>query len=165
MFGLAPLSPWVWLIVGAVLAAGELLMPGVFLLWFGLAALVTAAVSAAILPDTAGISVQLLVFAAAAVVSVAAGWLSWHRSHPQSDTDAERARQPDEELGDRRRFVIGRSGVVEEAIRAGHGRVRLGDGSWAATGPDLATGTPVTVVAVHGTVLRVIALDNPDAHH
>ncbi|GGB55845.1 membrane protein [Tistrella bauzanensis] len=159
MFGLAPLSPWIWLIIGAVLAAGELLMPGVFLLWFGLAALVTAGVSATVLPDTAGLSVQMLVFAAAAVVSVAAGWLSWHRSHPQQNTDAVGARQPDEELGDRRRFVIGRSGVVEEAIRSGRGRVRLGDGSWSATGPDLATGTPVTVVAMDGTVLQVVASD------
>ncbi|MFD0391040.1 NfeD family protein [Tistrella bauzanensis] len=49
--------------------------------------------------------------------------------------------------------------VVEEAIRSGRGRVRLGDGSWSATGPDLATGTPVTVVAMDGTVLQVVASD------
>ncbi|MEN2976363.1 NfeD family protein (plasmid) [Tistrella bauzanensis] len=153
MFGLAPLSPWIWLIIGAVLAAGELLMPGVFLLWFGLAALVTAGVSATVLPDSAGLSSQLLVFAGAALASVAIGWLFWHRNARRPDAGDATA----SELGDRRRFVVGHIGVVEEPITGGRGRVRLGDGTWSATGPDLAAGTIVRVTGIRGIVIEVIA--------
>lgn len=33
---------WHWLILGFILLIGEVLTPGIFLLWWGLAALVTA---------------------------------------------------------------------------------------------------------------------------
>ena len=39
------LRPWNWLIVGFVLMALELIAPGVFLLWLGLAALLVGMLS------------------------------------------------------------------------------------------------------------------------
>jgi membrane protein implicated in regulation of membrane protease activity len=49
--------------------------------------------------------------------------------------------------------------VLETALAAGgHGRLRLGDTTWAATGPDgLPAGARVRVVGAQGTVLRVEA--------
>ena len=38
------LGPWGWVILGLVLIGGEVLAPGIFLLWLGLAALLTGAV-------------------------------------------------------------------------------------------------------------------------
>ena len=37
-------GPWGWVILGLVLIGGEVLAPGIFLLWLGLAALLTGAV-------------------------------------------------------------------------------------------------------------------------
>ena len=39
-------SVWHWLVLGFVLLIAETLVPGVFLLWWGLAAIVTAGVMA-----------------------------------------------------------------------------------------------------------------------
>ena len=41
----AELGPWSWWIVGLVFLGLEILIPGVFLLWIGLAAIVVGAVS------------------------------------------------------------------------------------------------------------------------
>ena len=51
---------------------------------------------------------------------------------------------------------IGRIVIVEEAIRNGRGKVRVGDTIWAAEGEDAATGAKVEVTGVNGTVLVVV---------
>ena len=51
--------------------------------------------------------------------------------------------------------LLGASAHVEDAIKAGEGKVRLGDTVWLARGPDLPRGTAVTVTGVDGTVLEV----------
>ena len=58
-------------------------------------------------------------------------------------------------LNERSRSMLGTRGVVCEAFASGHGKVRLGDGVWLASGPELAEGTPVVVTAVQGTRLVV----------
>ena len=47
--------------------------------------------------------------------------------------------------------------TLDQAIVGGRGRVRIGDSSWIAEGPDLPAGTRVRVVAVEGVVLKVQA--------
>lgn len=51
--------------------------------------------------------------------------------------------------------LIGRTGVVVEAIEHGRGRVRVGDGHWLAEGSDAPVGTVVDVRDVVGTTLVV----------
>lgn len=145
-----PLSSELWLIIGAAVAAAELVVPGVFLLWIGLAAIATAGVVRLWPMPDHGMSGQLLVFALASLVSVAAGWMLWRRrtTGPETGPSAD-------DLGNRARFLIGRTGVVEDAIYAGSGRVHIGDGSWPATGPDLPAGAAVRITDVHGTTLVV----------
>jgi membrane protein implicated in regulation of membrane protease activity len=66
----AELGPWSWWIIGLVFLGLEILIPGVFLLWVGLAAMVVGVLSFP-LWGTAfwGWQVQLLVFAVLALVS------------------------------------------------------------------------------------------------
>jgi membrane protein implicated in regulation of membrane protease activity len=45
--------------------------------------------------------------------------------------------------------------VLDQPILGGRGRVKLGDGSWTVTGPDMVAGAKVRVAAVSGTELRV----------
>jgi hypothetical protein len=61
------LGTWNWLIFGVVLMALELLAPGVFLFWLGLAALLVGLVSFAVHPSW---QVQILLFAIFAAAAV-----------------------------------------------------------------------------------------------
>ncbi|MGB8400429.1 NfeD family protein, partial [Bradyrhizobium sp.] len=54
---------------------------------------------------------------------------------------------------------IGRKVLVEEAIKNGRGKVRVGDTIWAAEGEDAARGAEVEVTGVNGTVLVVTGMD------
>jgi membrane protein implicated in regulation of membrane protease activity len=47
--------------------------------------------------------------------------------------------------------------VLQQGIVAGQGRVSIDDASWQVTGPDMAAGTRVRVVAVVNGVLQVEA--------
>ncbi len=132
-----------WLAVGLLLCIAEMIVPGVFLLWLGIAALIVAAVSfVAPIP----LAAQLTLFAILSVVAVYAGrrWSS-NRDIPSDDPL----------LNDRLARLIGEPVVVEEAIVGGRGRVRVGDGVWSATGPDAAPGTRLTVTGAHGGMLTV----------
>jgi membrane protein implicated in regulation of membrane protease activity len=63
----ATLGTWNWLIFGIILMALELIAPGVFLFWLGLAALLVGLVSFALNPSWQAQILMFAVFAAAAV--------------------------------------------------------------------------------------------------
>jgi hypothetical protein len=50
---------------------------------------------------------------------------------------------------------IGRVYRLEEAVRNGRGKARVGDSLWLVSGEDMPAGTEVKVTAVEGTVLQV----------
>ena len=72
----ATLGTWNWLIFGFILMALELLAPGVFMFWLGLAALLVGLLSFAINPSW---QTQILMFAVFAVAAVPA-WRHFARS-------------------------------------------------------------------------------------
>ncbi len=140
---LIPLSPPGWWGVAAVaLLVLELLSPGVFLMWLGIAAGLVAVV---LLVAPLSLSGQLLLFAALALVSVAIGW-RWYRSRKPASQG---------ELREPEMYLVGQAGTVTDPLRHGHGKVKVGGYLWLAEGPDLDTGAAVRVVAQKGTVLVV----------
>lgn len=136
-------DPWTWLISGMVLFIFEALIPGVYLLWFGFAAVVVGIV-AFIVPMS--LTTQVVLFIAASVVSLFIG-----RRFARYLTSAKG--EPD--LNERSRHYIGRTFVVAESIAGGHGKIRVGDSVWSAEGPDAAAGAQVRVTGARGTVLIV----------
>lgn len=137
------LGAWSWLIFGALLLAIEVLAPGTYMLWVGVAALITGA--AAITFDL-GLQAQLIVFVAAALLSVLVGRkLMMGRS---DETD-----QPF--LNERQDQLIGKTFTVTTAIKNGRGKVKVGDTVWPVNGPDCETGSQVRVIAVDGNRLTV----------
>ncbi|MCJ2067602.1 NfeD family protein [Methylobacterium sp. J-030] len=135
-------AAWTWVIAGLVLAGAEILVPGVFLIWLGLAALATGLATAVFPIPWQG---QTLLFAGLAVVLVTAATRLNRRGAGRADGDLNR---PD-------RGLIGREAVLDAPIVQGAGRIRFDDTLWRVEGPDLPAGCRVRVTGISGTVLRV----------
>lgn len=137
---------WHWLSLGAVLVAVEVLAPGIYFLWLGVAALLVGGVSW-IWPELHW-QYQVLLFALFCITDVVLS-RRWMRSHP------ERTDQP--HLNRRGEQYVGRTLTLDRPIVDGVGRIRLGDTMWRVTGPDLVAGARIRVVGVDGSTLRVEA--------
>jgi len=138
------LGTWNWLIFGVVLMALELIAPGVFLFWLGLAALLTGLMSFAFTPSW---QVQILMFAIFAAAAVPL----WRRV-ARSNT-AVSASNPF--LNKRADALVGRVFTLEKPIVDGAGTVRIDDTVWRVAGPDAPAGSRVKIVQADGASLTV----------
>lgn len=144
MDALENLDPhYVWLAIGLLLAAAEILVPGVFLIWLAGAALITGILTW-FLPI--GLPIQIVIFAVLAIAAVFAG-RTYLRNNPIVDVDPMMNR--------RGMRLVGEHAVVTQAIEGGEGRVKLGDSEWIARGADSPAGTRVTVTKTAGSILTV----------
>jgi hypothetical protein len=141
---LSTLGTWNWLIFGLVLMALELMAPGVFLFWLGLAALLVGVLSFALQPSW---QVQILLFAVFAAAAVPL----WRRL-ARRDGGAS-ASNPF--LNKRADALVGRVFTLEKPIVDGSGTVRIDDTVWRVAGPDLPAGTRVRIVRADGASLTV----------
>ena len=135
---------WHWWILGLMLAVVEVLAPGAFFMWFGLAAGVTGLILL-VLPGLDW-QYQLIAFAILAVAAVFVGRSVMRRQN--------RLRAPSS-LNRRGEQYVGRVFTVEQAIVNGRGSIRVDDSIWRAEGPDTAAGESVRVVKAGSSVLRV----------
>jgi hypothetical protein len=140
------LGTWNWLIFGFVLMALELLAPGVFLFWLGLAAMLVGLLSFAINPAW---QTQLLMFALFAVAAVPA-WRYFARSASSHSVS-------NPFLNRRTEAMIGREFTLEKPIVDGSGTVRIDDTVWRVAGPDTPAGSRVRIVQADGASLTVAA--------
>lgn len=134
---------WMWLTLGVLLAAAEIVAPGFFLMWLGLAAIITG-VAAWVLPI--GAAVQVGLFAVLSILAVYAS-RQWLAKNPVTSDDPH--------LNDRGARLVGEVVTVVEAIADGRGRVKVGDTVWNARGGDAAEGTKVRVTGSDGSTLLV----------
>lgn len=149
----AALGGWAWIILGVVLLGLEILAPGTFMLWFGLAAIATGAVALGF--DLAGSAAlgwqaEVVVFLVLSLVAVFGGRRLFRgRAEPADD----------EGLNRRAARCIGRETTLADPIVDGAGRIRLDDTTWRVSGPDLPVGVRVRVVGADGPRLVVAAAD------
>ncbi|MEK1886299.1 MAG: NfeD family protein [Phyllobacterium sp.] len=140
------LGPWNWVVLGLVLMIFEVAAPGIFFLWFGIAAIVVGGL-AILFGDALGLTwqIQVIVFLVLSVIAVFIG----RKLVGATDTVS------DEPLLNRRaEQLVGLVVTLEEATVNGRGRARVGDSLWRVTGPDLAAGTRVRITGVdHGTLI------------
>ena len=134
---------WFWLSLGLVLGVAEMVAPGFFLMWLGLAALIVGGLDY-FLPIT--VAYQVAMFATLSVLTVFAG-KKFLQDNPIETEDAK--------LNDRGARLTGEFVTVVEAITNGNGRVKVGDSVWSARGVDAAIGTRVRVTGADGAVLLV----------
>jgi inner membrane protein len=134
-------TDWIiWIAVGLGLLILEMLLPGVFMMWLGLAACGTGLLTLAF---QFGFETQVVSFGILAAIALTAGL---------------RLRRPRQVLHTEREGLIGRPATALVFLGR-DGRVRLGDSDWAArVPPDVAPPDPgarLRVTQLEGTVLIV----------
>jgi membrane protein implicated in regulation of membrane protease activity len=134
---------WTWLAIGLLLAAAEMAVPGVFLIWMAGAALITGLITWL---APIGLPLQIVIFAVLAIVAVFTG-KRYLRANPIVPADPL--------MNDRGGRLLGETVVVTYAIDGGTGRVKQGDSEWLARGPDAEPGTRMRVTGHDGAVLLV----------
>jgi membrane protein implicated in regulation of membrane protease activity len=138
------LGTWNWLIFGLILMALELLAPGVFLFWLGLAALLVGLISFAINPSW---QLQILMFAVFATAAVPL----WRHVARGNNI----ASKSNPFLNKRADALVGRVFTLEKPIIDGAGTVRIDDTIWRVAGPDTPAGSRVRIVQADGASLTV----------
>lgn len=142
--GLAAEAHWVWIAIGLLLCAAEIFTPGVFLIFIGLAAIVTGLL---LIVAPLSLTSSLLVFCAFSVATVFAGRRFYGANEAESDNPY---------LNRRAEAMIGKIFPLAEAIKGGEGAIRVSDTRWRVRGPDMPSGVRVRVTGVEdATVLRV----------
>ena len=141
---IAELGAWNWMILAGVLFALELAAPGIFLVWFGLAAAITGLI---VFRYELAWQWQLIWFCALSLTTVllAGRYLRKNPIHSDHPLLNERAAQ-----------LVGQSHELLDGIVNGRGSVKVGDSIWRVEGPDLPKGTRVKVTGADGTVLKVV---------
>ena len=140
------LGPWSWMVLGLVLLAAEIFMPGVFLIWIGIAAIIVGCISLFFWSDPFwGWQLQILVFA---VLAVAVAIIGRRVMKGSGESD-------EPLLNKRGESLVGRTATLSEPIAEGRGRIRIDDTTWVVSGPNLPVGARVKVVESTGRELRV----------
>jgi membrane protein implicated in regulation of membrane protease activity len=136
---------WNWFILAALLFLLEVLAPGMFMLWLGLAALLVGLISAFVVWPW---QFQLIAFAVLAIAAVPA-WRHFARK-VERPTDSPF-------LNRRAEGYVGRVFTLDKPIVDGVGAIRIDDTVWRVTGPDCPAGSRVKIAHTDGANLTVEA--------
>jgi len=137
------LDGWAWWVLGLILLGVEVLVPGFFFLWFGIAAILIGI--SALLIDWPW-QMQVVGFVVLSVIAALVG------RRFAGNLDEETA---DPHLNLRAGRLEGRTFVLAEPIVEGQGRVRIDDTIWQVQGPDAPAGARIRVTGADGAVLTV----------
>jgi membrane protein implicated in regulation of membrane protease activity len=136
-----------WWLLALILVGAELMVPGFFMLWIGIAATAMGLILL-VLPELSFLA-QTVAFALLALISCYCYWRFVRRiAGGPSDLPL---------LNRRGEQLIGRRFVLDSAIVNGQGKARVGDSLWMVEGPELPAGAAIDVVAVDGSTLKVRA--------
>ena len=140
---IASLGAWNWFIAGGLLLIAEILAPGVFMLWLGLAALAVGLISLVIVwPWQA----QFVAFAVLSVAMIPV----WRRLARKVEAPSD---QPF--LNRRAEAFVGRVFTLEKPIVDGSGTIAIDDTVWRIRGADCPAGSRVKVTAFEAGSLSV----------
>jgi hypothetical protein len=137
------LGGWSWWVLGLVLLGIEVLLPGFFFLWFGIAAILIGL--SALLVDWPW-QMQVVGFVVLSLVTA----LIARRFVGTRNGDT-----ADPHLNLRASRLEGQTFVLAEPIVEGRGRIRIDDGVWQVRGPDAPAGARIKVIGADGSVLTV----------
>ena len=136
------LGEWGWWIAAGLLLIAELVLPGVFLVWFGIAAAAVAILHHFV---PMHLAVELVIFGAFAVAFALAGRV-WLKRRVVDEVPV---------LNQRQLAHVGRRYKLHEPIRDELGAIIIDDTRWEIVGPDLDAGAWVEVTGADGARLVV----------
>ena len=134
---------WIWAIGGLLLLIAEIVAPGFFLVFLGVAAIATGLFT--LLFDLS-LAPQLVLFVIYTALAVMIG-KRWYAEPDHADQSIG--------LNNPSNRMIGKSVLVVDPVDEHGGRVRVGDGEWSARGGPAAVGERVIVTGVEGNCLTV----------
>ena len=137
-----------WACLALLLIAAEVLAPGVFLLWLGVAAAGVFAI-VLLIPGVPPL-VQAIAFALLSFALIPLYRQLFRHGDKQSDQPL---------LNRKAEQLIGKVLPLHQAIVNGQGRVKLGDALWTVEGPDLPQGAQVRVIGATSMTLKVDPAD------
>ena len=140
------LGAWNWFVLAVFLGLVEMLMPGLYIMWYALAAVLVGALALAI--DMSW-QIQLGLYAVMGFILLMIA-MRFSR-HPLG-----RSERP--LLNRRGEIHIGKTYLLLEKPQNGRGRLKIGDGSWPVEleegdGSQLEAGSAVLVTGIKGTTL------------
>lgn len=134
---------WYWMIAAAAFLVLEIITPGVFFIWIGIAAFITGVIDA-LAPTTTPATLGMI-FAVLAVISACVG-----RKVMKKKQDAPSV------LNNRMEQYVGQTFQVYEDVTDGRGKIKVGDTVWPViASKDIPASVSVKVVAVRGTAFEV----------
>lgn len=144
---------WHWWILAIGFLTLEVILPGTFFIWIGIAAFGVGLVM--FFQPGLQLETQLLIFSIVSVVSVILSRIYFAKYHPKE------AHSLVPHLNRRGSEHIGRIVLVVEPIVHGMGKVQIADGYWLAEGPDCPVNTSVKIIDIKGTRLQVEPVTPP----
>ncbi len=137
---------YIWLIFAAILGIGEIIVPGVFLIWIALAAAITGVLTLAV-----GL-LPALQFGLFGILCIAAVYLGrkWYLERGASVEDPL--------LNDRSARMVGQSVMVTEDVNEYEGRARVGDSEWPARGNSIKKGQSAKIIEVKDGIIHIAAI-------
>ena len=145
MSSIVSLEHWNWFIAAAALFLIEILAPGSFMMWLGIAAILVGAISLVVDWSWQAQIITFAVFAFAAIPI-------WRRIARRIEKPAD---QPF--LNRRADGYVGRIFTLDKPIVDGVGTIRIDDTVWRVSGPDCPAGSRVKVARAEGAELSVEA--------
>jgi len=138
------LEPYmIWVVIGLVLAALEIVVPGVYLIWLAVAALLTGALTFVFDP---GVPIQIVNFVSIALITAFSA-RRFLRDKPILSSDPL--------MNKRGGRMVGETAVVVQSFEGGTGRIKVGDSEWLARGVDVDAGERVRITGSEGAILLV----------
>ncbi len=144
------IEPWHWMTFGFVLLILEMLAPATLFLWMGVSAIVVSVI--AWLFPALSWHVLFVLFGSLSIAT----FFGWREIAKRKGYDKEDVPNT---LNQRSKSLIGRRGVLNEAVKNGIGRIQLDDTFWRIEGDDMPKGTKVQVIEVDGATLKVKAVE------
>jgi hypothetical protein len=138
------LGEWNWFILAGILLVLELVVPGAFMLWLGLAAIIVGIASFAV--DWSW-QTQLIAFAVLSLALIPV----WRRVSRKVEPAVDRPY-----LNRRAEGYVGRVFTLDKPIVDGVGTIRIDDTVWRVAGPDCPAGSRVKIASADGANLVVV---------
>ncbi len=143
------LAYWHWVVLGLVMIALEVMIPGAFFIWIGIAALILGGVTF-LFPLS--VTAQLLLFGVVVLsVTVLGRKIIRFQANGRVVPTLNRRGQQ----------FVGQTIVLDVPIVNGRAHVTVADSKWRIQGPDLPAGAVVKIVGVDGNTLIVGPEDAP----